>query len=202
MLRAAPIEHKICPVCFSPAMDGMTHPRCKSRYSLDGMTCFFQYRGIIRNAIKSIKYRFISDLAQEFINLIPVSKIQLTTHNPQLTTLIPIPLHPSRLAFRGFNQAEVLGGQFARRLNIPMQSNVLIRVKKTIPQVEMKDKKKRLENMKDVFGINAKFPSANCQLPILLFDDVCTTGATLRSAGSTLKHSGASFVWGVVLAHG
>ncbi len=204
------IDRQICPVCSHPAIDGATHPRCQTRYSLDGLTSIFRYDGIIRKAVKSIKYRFVSDLAKEFISLIPSSYFQLITYNTstpfsvnsQLTTLIPIPLHASRLHFRGFNQAEVLGRIFSRRLHITIQADILKRIRKTIPQVEMKDREKRLKNMDGVFTVNNLTMKQLSNVTILLFDDVYTTGATLRCAANVLKRAGAKKVWGITLAHG
>ena len=204
----------MCPMCEKPAVDGKTHPKCQTRYTLDGLTSFFHYNGIIRQAIKTVKYRLVSDLAQEFINLIPDSSLQLITHNlparnassiadagGQPTTLIPIPLHPARERFRGFNQAEVLGRILAKRLGVPMRTDVLQRVRKTVPQVEMKDRKKRLKNMENVFAVSPNILISQ-YLNIFLFDDVFTTGATLQSAANVLKRAGVGKVWGVVLAHG
>jgi ComF family protein len=192
-------------MCLGPAIDGVTHPRCRTRYSLDGLTAFFHYRGVIRNAIKSIKYRFVSDLAKEFVNLIPssfvIARTPMLHRGTQQSLLIPIPLHPSRLAFRGFNQAEVLGKILVQRLQIPLRTDILIRTKKTDPQVEMKDRKKRLENMKNVFDIH-KSCNLNYESTVILFDDVCTTGATLRAAANVLKRTGVKRIWGVVMAHG
>ncbi len=202
------ITHQICPVCEKAAIDGATHPRCKTRYSIDGLTAFFHYEGPIRQAVKLVKYRFVSDLAKEFISLIPITSLQSITHLPaqagnlQPTTLIPIPLHSSRQKFRGFNQAEVLGRLLAKRLNISVRPDILKRIKKTTAQVEMKDRKKRLVNMEKVFSIQ-QLLTTNYQPPtILLFDDVFTTGATLRSAANILKRAGAKSVWGIVMAHG
>ncbi len=199
------IIHQICPVCEKAAIDGITHPRCKTKYSLDGLTAFFHYDGPIRQAVKLLKYRFVSDLAKEFINLIPSSLFSNETMKQfDNAVLVPIPLHPSRQKFRGFNQVEVLGRLLATKLNIPMRTDILKRVKKTTPQVEMKDRKKRLVNMEKVFSIN------NLNLTMkqwnnetfFLFDDVFTTGATLRSAVNILKRAGAKNVWGIVMAHG
>lgn len=194
-------SRQICPVCERQAIDGMTHFSCKTRYSLDGLTSFFHYEGVIRQAVKLLKYRFVSDLAKEFISLIPFSYLQPVTHNLQPTTLIPIPLHPSRLRFRGFNQAEVLGHLFAAKLDVPIKTDLLARNKKTTPQVEVKDRKKRLKNMQNVFSVSpnillSSYPN------IILFDDVFTTGATLRSAANVLKRAGVKKVWGIVMAHG
>lgn len=199
-IRTIGVSETICPICEYPAIGGMTHPRCQTKYSLDGLTSIFHYDGIIREAVKTLKYRLVTDLVTEFVSLIPSSVFNnLTIQQYNNCVLVPIPLHPSRLRSRGFNQAEVLGRPLAGRLHIPIQARILRRVKATTPQVEMKDRKKRLENMKNVFSI----PTSKFVLPnstIVLFDDVFTTGATMRAAGETLKRAGATFVWAVTIA--
>ena len=199
------ITHQICPVCEKAAIDGATHPCCQTRYSQDGLVSFFSYDGPIRQAVKLLKYRFVSDLAKEFVDLIPFSSFNNETMKQfNNVVLVPIPLHPSRHKFRGFNQAEIFGKLLAKKLNIPVRADILKRVKKTIPQVEMKDRKKRLTNMEDVFSVdnlNLTMKQWN-SVTIFLFDDVFTTGATLRSASNILKRAGAKRVWGIVMAHG
>lgn len=91
----------------------------------------------------------------------------------------------------------MLGKLLADRLHIPMRTDILRRTKKTTPQVEMKDRKDRLKNMKNVFSHGSKFMIHDS---IILFDDVFTTGATMRSAGETLKRAGAKHVWAVTMA--
>lgn len=181
----------ICPMCARPALDGRTHPRCQMIYGLDGLTSFFRYRGVVQKAIKVIKYRLVYDIASEFVNLVPRSALpSQKSHN-----LIPIPLHKSRLQERGFNQAEVLGRYVSQRLKIPVATDVLVRKRRTVPQVEMKDREKRLTNMANVFVVQKSPPSH-----LLLFDDVFTTGATMRSAADVLKRAGAKTVWAVTMA--
>jgi len=175
-------------MCGRPALDGITHSRCRTRYSIDGLTSFFHYDGTARKAIKAIKYRLVSDLAEEFISLVP--KFSL----PKSSLLIPIPLHSVRYRARGFNQAEALGYMLAKRLNIPVRTDILRRVKETVPQVEMKKRDDRLKNMERVFRCT------NISENVVLFDDVFTTGATMRSAANVLKRAGAGRVWAVSMA--
>jgi competence protein ComFC len=177
----------ICPMCGRLAFEGITHPYCRSRYSLDGLTSYFHYEGVVQKAIKAIKYRLVSDLAKEFVA--PASVKGFSDY-----VLIPIPLHSKRYRERGFNQAEVLGKLIARRLNITARTAILRRTRATPPQAEISEKKKRLENMKNSFV--SKEISGN----ILLFDDVCTTGATLRNAAGALKRAGANHVWAMTIA--
>ena len=64
------IDKGICPVCRKPAIDGKTHPKCQTRYSLDGLTSFFGYQGVIREAIKRIKYKpFAYDISKILVFL-------------------------------------------------------------------------------------------------------------------------------------
>ncbi|MBI3385999.1 ComF family protein [Candidatus Gottesmanbacteria bacterium] len=189
----------ICPICEHPAIGGAVHPRCRTRYMLDGLTSFFHYEGAIRKAIKAIKYRLVSDIAQEYISLIaPGSLTQVTRQLRSTSVLVPIPLHASRYRERGFNQAEVLGRILARRLKIPMRTDILRRTKNTTAQVEMKKREDRLKNMKNVFTVSST--ASMGQAHIFLFDDVFTTGATMRAAASSLRRSGVSFVWALTLA--
>ncbi len=198
-IRIIKPNEAVCPVCEKPGVDGATHPRCRTRYALDGLTSFFRYDAAVRQAIKSIKYRYISDLPKEFIDLIPVVYLHSSIINHKSLILIPIPLHPARLKFRGFNQAEVLGKLLAQRLNIPVRIDLLQRVKKTTPQVDMKDRKRRLANMEGVFSVTPNLLISN-SLSFFLFDDVFTTGATMRSAANVLKRAGVKFVWGITMA--
>jgi ComF family protein len=183
----------------------MTHPRCRTRYGIDGIFSFFRYDGIVKKAIKDVKYRFVSDIVEELISHAPKSSFELLTSYllPHTSCiLVPIPLHWSRANFRGFNQSEVLALKLAKRLNIPVWKDMLVRKQRTKPQVEMKSRKDRFKNMEEVFQINRNNEAMKrwSNVAIILVDDVSTTGATLRSAASVLKRTGATYVFGVTIA--
>lgn len=187
-IRIIQPNERICPVCGRLAFEGVTHKNCRTRYSPDGLTSFFHYDGPARKAIKAVKYRLVFDLAEEFMSL-----TQIPDQVGDDMIFVPIPLHPHRFRLRGFNQAEVLGTILAKRLNLPVRTDILRRVKETMPQVEMKKRAGRLKNMEHVFG------SAKISGNIMLFDDVFTTGATMRSAANALKRGGAAHVWAVTM---
>ncbi len=193
--RIRPIEiyEAICPVCERSAIGGATHPKCRGRYTIDGLTSFFHYDGVIRKAIKVLKYRSVFDIAAEFVSLAALPDLSADI-------LIPIPLHISKLRERGYNQAEGLGRILAKQLNIPIQTAILLRTRKTIAQVAMKDRKSRLTNMEKAFGLAQTGKSMPQGTSVLLFDDVFTTGATMRAAANVLKRAGAKNVWAVTMA--
>lgn len=113
--------------------------------------------------------------------------------------IVPVPLHPQRKRERGFNQAELIGRCLEKELKMRMDASLLTRRRYTTPQVEMTDRKKRLNNMEGVFEISVSNNTLR-NLNVLLVDDVFTTGATLRSASGALKKAGAKYIWGITMA--
>lgn len=156
---------------------------------------------MVKKAIKKLKYKFVSDLSEELVNLFLSFCGEDKTFSdfclkPRVV-LVPVPLHPKRLKWRGFNQAELLGELISQGLGLEFAPHLLLRVKNTKPQVEL-DKKERQRNVRNAFRANLKFEIKN--LKIILFDDVWTTGATLKEAAKVLKRKGAKKVWGLTLA--
>lgn len=187
------IERQICPVCKKLAVSGKTHPRCQTKYSLNGLVSIFAYEGIIKQAIGKLKYKFITDLAEELIGL--TSKHMSYSKS---SILIPVPLHPRRQRWRGFNQAELLGRILAEKFNWQVRTDILVRHKHTKPQVDLKGKERK-KNIRGAFKITPKAKIKNLK-KVWLFDDVWTTGSTLRECGQVLKRAGAKEVWGLTLA--
>ena len=113
--------------------------------------------------------------------------------------ILPVPLHPTRLRERTFNQALGLAQEMARQLNLPCLKHLLIRVKPTRPQAEL-SRNERLANLHEAFRIQ---PDPRVRRSrILLIDDVFTTGATAEACTNLLKQAGASAVIVVTVAHG
>jgi len=203
-------DEQICPVCGKGALEGLTHQFCRRPFGLDGLTSIFAYKGVVAEAIKKLKYKFVKDLAEELVELFLsfCGEGKLFSYFCCLpnVVLVPIPLHPQRLRWRGFNQAELLGKLIAKNLGVKFAPDLLIRIRNTKPQVKL-DKDQRQVNIRRAFALNR-----NCKLKItpladgqenwnfILFDDVWTTGATLKEAAKVLKRNGAKKVWGLTIA--
>lgn len=116
-------------------------------------------------------------------------------------TLIPIPLSQARLKTRGYNQTELIGQSLIsmEHYRIIMNKTVLYKRHNTESQVHVKDRKSRLANLKDSFGVRA--PEFIKNRNIILLDDVVTTGATIMEAMHTLRCAGARQVIGLSVAH-
>lgn len=195
-----PLTTLKCPVCNHPAIDGVTHIRCRTRFEPDGLISFFPYTKLVRKAVKEIKYQRYYRVASDLIDLIPDEKFEdmrkiIGQKNPLI--LVPIPLHWRRWWTRGFNQSDIIAKEFSQQMSIPMRNDILKRIVSTIPQVEERDREHRLKNMKGVFAVSM-IPDKNST--VILVDDVATTGATLREASHELKKSGVKNVWGMTLA--
>lgn len=102
--------------------------------------------------------------------------------------VIPVPLHRTRLRWRGFNQAALLGSALARRLNCSLDVATLARVRSTPPQTA-RDRAQRTRNVRNAFAVRR--PSRVAGRRVLLVDDVMTTGATADECARMLRAAGA-----------
>ncbi|WP_303309686.1 ComF family protein [Hymenobacter sp. BT730] len=101
--------------------------------------------------------------------------------------IIPVPLHPRKLAKRGYNQADCFAEGLAQGLQVPWLPNVLRRTEHTSSQTR-KNRVERWENVASVFEVPN--PAALSGLHVLLVDDVLTTGATLEACAVMLLAAG------------
>ncbi|NLY09584.1 MAG: ComF family protein [Tissierellia bacterium] len=108
--------------------------------------------------------------------------------------IIPVPIHKKRLKQRGFNQSELLARELATKINA-MVGDYLIKTKNTQDQIELSSEKRR-ENLRGAIKATRPIPP----VPILLVDDIITTGSTLSECAKALKEMGATEVHAVVLS--
>ncbi|MGH7894144.1 MAG: ComF family protein [Candidatus Binatia bacterium] len=105
--------------------------------------------------------------------------------------VVPVPLHPSRLRERGYNQAALLAAALASTWRRPVALRALTRVRATPSQAGL-DAHTRRTNLRDAFAVHRG--NAIAGRTIALVDDVLTTGATADACATALRHAGAASV--------
>jgi ComF family protein len=154
----------------------------------------YQYDAPLRDAIFLFKYRRRRAMAGPLGGLLIEA---LPPYAQECDAVVPVPLHPTRLRERGFNQSVLLADAVALSLGLPLEQR-LVRVRETQHQVGS-DSHQREANVRDAFGWRA--PDAAPRV-VLLIDDVLTTGATMRACARALRAAGTQAVHGLALASG
>ena len=110
--------------------------------------------------------------------------------------ILPVPLHPARQRRRGFNQALELARPVAQRLNVPLESRRLRRIRATPEQVQLNARARR-RNLRGAFSFRG-----TCPAHVAIMDDVFTTGSTAAEIARVLRRAGAERieVWCVARA--
>src|SRR3989338_4195783 len=181
------------------------------RESADWIFPLFDYRHPpIKKSLWFLKYKNKKRLADIFAEVMYGKIIEELSElsvmkNFQNPVLIPIPLSSKRYRERGYNQAELICKKLIEIEeknafnNFKLEKNVLIKIKETEHQVNIKDRRDRLKNLSDSFSV--KNPEIIKNKNIILIDDVLTTGATLTEAKKILKSFGAKKVIAFTVAH-
>ena len=170
-----------------------------------GVFVCYSYRDpIIRKAIWFLKYKNRRTLALPLSIMIAdfaleeLSDLELFGDQSQVL-VSAVPQSRKRTRKRGYNQSELLAMGVAEKTSLKFEANLLGKVRETERQVEMKDRRARLENLKNAF--QARKPELIKGKTVIVIDDVVTTGATLSEARRALKAAGAKRVIACALAH-
>ena len=158
-----------------------------------------EYRDGMREAIHALKFGNRPLLATPLGRLLAEAGARALPVPPAdwAEGLVPVPLHPARLAERGFNQAELLATPCGARWRVPVLPRALIRARATLPQTDLDPAARRL-NVRDAFRVPR--PAGILGRRLLLVYDVHTTGATVAAAAQALRGAGAAAVGVLALA--
>ena len=191
-----------CPLCERPADDNLC-PYCQrqvQRCQLKECCQFWQgdlplfawgvYDGQLKRAIAALKYDGRAQLG-EFLGYC-LGKAWLDSPvraQANKLTAVPIPLHPNKQQARGFNQAELIAKGFCQFTGYPLQIRGLERRRETQPMFGL-NRSERQQNLSRAFSLGQGFQQRHPQSPVLLLDDIYTTGTTVREAAKTLRSQG------------
>ena len=139
----------------------------------------FSEGGKVQHLLHQIKYKGQKQLG-EYIGSCVGQYFSVKDYD----LLIPMPLHPSRLKERGYNQAACVAKGIARASGIPISETYLLRTKQVASLIGL-NRAERFHTLEEVFEVLR--PGELDGLRILLVDDTLTTGATFLAAGAKIK---------------
>lgn len=186
-----PLKGPKCRTCGRPfasavAMEAL-EPNCfecrDATYAFERARSYALYNDVLKRAIILLKYHAVNPLGGWF-----ALRLELTIRSEfsdlQFDAIVPVPLHPSRLRERGYNQAELIARPLARRLQLPLATFLLVRTRPRPPRLLLTFR----ERWETVHGAYETRKGAQVdKLRILLVDNVFTIGATLDACSRALR---------------
>ena len=204
----APRLGGFCPRCGAFAADAAAPValcldcRCQGR-AWDGFAFHGRYEGHLRQLVLGFKFggrlgqgRLLAGFLAEAWQRAAGRSGDGAMDAGVPACLVPVPLHPKRLSWRGFNQSLELARFLGRELARPVCAEGLTRVRNTTPQSQLPGRA-RLSNLAGAFAGQERLVAGK---HVLLVDDVMTTGATVDTAARALRAAGAVRVDVVVVA--
>lgn len=195
------ITKPVCSRCDRPLRGGESDPcrECRGEsYFYDQAMAVAVYDGYMRELLHSAKYDFRPDLARGLGTILAVW-VENETRLEGIDAVIPVPLHPEKLAARGYNQTELMAEPLAAALHRPLYTGVLQRIRPTVSQSKL-SRRERKENTRNAFAVIDCAAIAGKE--VLLVDDIRTTGYTLSAAARVLLLAGARRVKALTMAVG
>lgn len=186
--RLRPIQEPRCKKCGKPlAKEEQEYcfDCAKGKHGYKEGTALYPYDDVMQKSIAYFKFQNRREYAKAYAKEVEryLGKKLLFW---EADCLVPVPIHRKKLVERGFNQAAVLAEAISRRIGIPVDTELLERVRKTLPQKELNDEERR-KNLINAFQIGKKGVKYK---RVILVDDIYTTGSTIDACTKILKASG------------
>ena len=188
-----------CMKCGKPlrnSMDEYCEDCRKTKHIFDRGFSVFRYRSI-SGSIYKFKYSGRREYA-DYYGKITEKSLGGIISDIAPDAIIPIPMYGPKKRRRGYNQAEVLADAIGKECGIPVRSDVIKRVKNTVP-MKLLDSRRRRSNLKKAFNISGNDVKFKC---IILVDDIYTTGSTIDAVAKEFRRSGVERIYFITLAIG
>lgn len=175
---------KMCPNCYEKLE--FNDFRVNRVVNSVNIYCAGIYTKELQKLIRGLKYHKQKDLAYYQAKFMYEYFCNIDELKNKDFELVPVPLHKNRIKNRKYNHMELVCEEFAKLSGFSCNFDLIKRVKDTKPQYKL-NRKQRLENLANAFGVNREVIS---EKPILLMDDICTTGSTFEEMINELKKAG------------
>ncbi|MFC1561276.1 ComF family protein [Candidatus Latescibacterota bacterium] len=188
----------ICHTCIEAITD------CSYQYTpskrvltdIDEISILLPYNPVCRNLIHALKYHGMHSTGFVLGKLM-ARKIIKECSLPEKPCIVPVPLHLTKLSDRGYNQSEHLAEGFSSFTGYEICSDLITRQKNTNTQTAL-DHEDRILNVRDAFRYTGERSLSG--RPVILIDDVMTTGSTVSECAKALKEGGAGKITVCVVA--
>lgn len=154
------------------------------------------YQGVLREAILLLKYERVKALIPPLGKLL-LKYCQKNLKMDDFDLILPVPLFRSKKKEREFNQAEAFAQIIGRHYSLPVSSENLLRIRDTKGMSGLSPEERR-RNVKDAFIVRNQEKIKDKR--IFLFDDICTTAATVDECSKVLLTAGAKEITVLTLA--
>jgi competence protein ComFC len=179
------VQEPECYISRLPSTGWEIKPRYRFRSKLDKVYYFYKYNDLVHKLILSIKYSFHRSKIEEVITLIIEAEEFQKINFSQIDLVTYVPITKKREAWRGFNQSKLIAEGISSYLQIPYLQ-ILEKYRNTKAQIDLK-REERLVNICESFRIKQKLPLDITKQHILIIDDICTTGSTLKECAKVIK---------------
>ena len=170
------VEPPWCDICGTPNINGLCDACAITPPRYGKLRSVAFYQTTLQQAIHLFKFEKKKVFARHLIQLIN-AHIPSDCSIAEYDFILPVPIHKKRQQERGFNQATLLANGTAKAGGVPVLTDTLVRHRHTAAQSSL-DREARQQNLIDAFEI--RNPDIIRDKRLLVFDDVFTTGATIR----------------------
>ena len=208
-------QGEVCTVCRK-RLPYLKEPKCKKcgkeigkdeqeycsdcqrfQHSFDRGASVFAYDPVMRRSISMFKYHNRREYASFYAGeMYRNCEHLIRYYAPEV--ILPVPIHQYKKRQRGFNQAELVARELGKMLNLPVDTNYLMRVEKTTPQKEL-TRQQRKVNLCQAFAIREK---RKYYERVLLVDDIYTTGATIDAISEILRENQTKIIFFLTICVG
>ena len=193
---------KVCEKCGKPLSEDYHHGICvdcrETNHSFEKGYCCVQYGIYERELLLSFKYGGKTFIGEK-LALIMADRLEAAGDDSDF--VIPVPMHRKKLKKRGFNQAEIIAANLAKKLKLPYSAGILLRTGYTTAMSRLTPEERRI-NIENAFSTAPGAAEIIKGKKILLVDDIYTTGSTASACSMTLTESGARRVRVIAFAAG